>query len=53
MKKAAGEVGGTVGRGGSIRTLALTPLVSLLFAGATLTEHDDPSTGDARIGCPA
>jgi ATP-dependent helicase/nuclease subunit B len=53
MRKGAGEGGGTVGGGGSVRTLALTPLVSLLFAGATLTEHDDLSTGDARIGCPA
>jgi ATP-dependent helicase/nuclease subunit B len=29
----------------------LTPLVSLLFAGATLTEHDDLRAGTARLGC--
>ena len=33
-------------------TLALTPLVSMLHAGATLTEHDDLAPGAARLGCP-
>jgi hypothetical protein len=32
--------------------IELTPLVSLLFSGATLTEHDDLTPGDARVGCP-
>ncbi len=33
-------------------TSTLTPLVSLLFAGATLTEPDDLPAGTARLGCP-
>ena len=32
--------------------IALTPLVSLLFSGATITEHDDLTPGAARVGCP-
>ena len=33
-------------------TSTLTPLVSLLFGGATLTEHDDLPPGAAHLGCP-
>jgi hypothetical protein len=32
--------------------VTLTPLVTLLFSGASLTEHDDLSAGTARLGCP-
>jgi ATP-dependent helicase/nuclease subunit B len=32
--------------------IGLTPLVSLLFSGATITEHDDLMPGEARVGCP-
>ena len=33
-------------------TSTLTPLVSLLVSGASLTEHDDLPPGTARLGCP-
>jgi ATP-dependent helicase/nuclease subunit B len=32
--------------------VVLTPLVSLLFSGAALTEQDDGPIGSARVGCP-
>ena len=44
--------GVSTGRGHAVMTPALTPLISLLFAGRTLTEHDDLRPGEARIGCP-
>jgi hypothetical protein len=37
----------------ALMKIAHTPLVSLLFKGATLTEHDDIEPGAARLGCPA
>lgn len=32
--------------------IALTPLVSLLFSGATITEYDDLPPGAAQVGRP-